>query len=147
SFGIRASRKPSPSRAGFVPGKPSAGRSRSSERGRSRRPSRLVGATSPGRLIMRGKDVMTRGVECLPPSATLQQAAQKMRDLDIGPLPVCGDNDRLVGMLTDRDITVRAVAEGLDPRTTLIRDVMTPTIVYVFEDQDVSEAARLMKEN
>jgi CBS domain-containing protein len=96
---------------------------------------------------MRVKDVMTRGVACMPPSATLQQAAQKMRDLDIGPLPVCGDNDRLVGMLTDRDITVRAVAEGLDSRTALIRDVMTPTIVYCFEDQDVSEASRLMKEN
>jgi CBS domain-containing protein len=69
-----------------------------------------------------------------------------MRDMDIGPLPVCGDNDRLVGMLTDRDITVRAVAEGQDPRTAKVRDAMTPDIVYCFEDQDVSEAAQLMKD-
>jgi CBS domain-containing protein len=91
-------------------------------------------------------DVMSHGVECTPPTATLQQAARKMRELDVGPLPVCNENDRLVGMLTDRDITIRAVAEGLDPRTTLVRQVMTPEIVYCFSDQDVTEAARLMRD-
>jgi len=96
---------------------------------------------------MQVKQVMTRGVECVSPSATLQDAACKMKQLDVGPLPVCGDNDRLVGMLTDRDITVRAVAEGLDPRKAQVRDVMTPNIIYCFEDQDVDEAARLMKDN
>jgi CBS domain-containing protein len=70
-----------------------------------------------------------------------------MKELDVGMLPVCGDNDRLVGTLTDRDITIRAVAEGLDPRTALVRDVMTPSVVYCFEDEDVEEAARLMKDN
>ena len=65
----------------------------------------------------------------------------------MGPLPVCGDNDRLVGMITDRDITVRAVAEACDPRTTTVQDVMTPDVVYCFDDQDVQEAARLMKEH
>jgi CBS domain-containing protein len=70
-----------------------------------------------------------------------------MRDLDVGPLPVCGPQDRLVGMVTDRDITIRGIAEGLDPRTARIRDVMTPNIIYCFEDQDVEEAAQLMKEN
>jgi CBS domain-containing protein len=70
-----------------------------------------------------------------------------MRDRDIGLLPVCSDDDRLVGMLSDRDIAVRAVAEGLDPWTCKVRDVMTPNIVYCTEDQDVAEAAQLMKEN
>jgi CBS domain-containing protein len=60
-------------------------------------------------------------------------------------LPVC-DRDRLVGMLTDRDIAVRAVAEGYDPWTDHVKDAMTPDIVYCFEDQDVKEAAQLMKE-
>jgi CBS domain-containing protein len=68
-----------------------------------------------------------------------------MRELDVGSLPVC-DNDRLVGMVTDRDITVRATAGARDPAATWVRDVMTPGIVYCFEDQDVREAARLMEE-
>jgi CBS domain-containing protein len=88
---------------------------------------------------------MTPKPECISPEESLQKAAQRMRDLDVGPLPIC-DNDRFTGMLTDRDITVRAVAEGLDPKTTKVRDVMTPDIVYCFEDQDVSEAANLMRE-
>jgi CBS domain-containing protein len=92
------------------------------------------------------RDVMTKGAECVTPSNSLQEAAQKMKNLDVGPLPVC-DNDRLVGMVTDRDIAVRAVADGCDPRATHVKDVMTPDIVYCFEDQDVKEAARLMKEN
>jgi CBS domain-containing protein len=94
---------------------------------------------------MQVKEVMTPGVECIPPDSTLQDAARKMQALDVGPLPVC-DHDRLAGMLTDRDIVVRAVAEGRDPGTTRVRDVMTPEVVYVFEDQDVQEAARLMEE-
>ncbi len=95
---------------------------------------------------MQLKDVMTKGVEVIHPGAMLQEAAQHMRRLDVGPLPVC-DGERLVGMLTDRDITVRAVAEGRDPRTTKVQDVMTCEVVYVFEDQDVAEAARLMEEH
>ena len=95
---------------------------------------------------MKIKEVMTKGAECVSPSSTLQDAARKMKNLDVGPLPVC-DNDRLVGMLTDRDITVRATAEGCDPKTTKVEDVLTPDVIYCFEDQDVQEAARLMKEN
>jgi len=94
---------------------------------------------------MQVKEAMTRGVECVTPDCTLQQAAQKMKALDVGPLPVC-DHDRLAGMLTDRDIVLRAVADGRDPRTTHVRDVLTPEVVYCFEDQDVREAASLMKE-
>lgn len=90
------------------------------------------------------KGIMTRSVEVIHPEATLQEAAQKMKSLDVGPLPVC-DGKRLVGMLTDRDITVRATAEGLDPTTTPVRDVMTEDVAYCLEDQDIQEAARLME--
>jgi len=96
---------------------------------------------------MQVKEVMTRGVECARPKDRIATAAQKMKDLDVGALPVCGDNDRLVGMITDRDITVRATAGGCDPDGTTVGDVLTPDIVYVFEDQDVTEAARLMKDH
>jgi len=95
---------------------------------------------------MQVKDIMTPNAECIRPDDTLEDAAKKMRDLDIGPLPVCGDNDRLAGMITDRDIAVRAVAEGKDPRTTKVREVMSEKIIYCFEDQDVEEAARIMQE-
>jgi CBS domain-containing protein len=91
------------------------------------------------------RDIMTRDVECVWPDDTLQEAALKMKELDIGPLPVC-DRDRVVGMLTDRDITIRAVAEGRDPRSTRVRDVMTQNMVSCYEDEAVEEAARLMQE-
>src|SRR5215831_10679138 len=95
---------------------------------------------------MQVRDVMTKGAECVRSSNSLQEAAQKMKNLDVGPLPVC-DNDRLVGLITDRDIAVRAVAEGCDPRTTTVEHVMTPDVLYCFEDQDVQEAAQLMCEH
>lgn len=94
---------------------------------------------------MQLKDVMTPHVAVIAPEATSREAAEKMSHLDIGPLPVC-EGERLVGMVTDRDITVRAVAEGRDPGTTRVREVMTPDLVYGFEDQDVQDAARLMEQ-
>src|SRR5439155_105249 len=90
------------------------------------------------------KDVMTKTVEEIGPQTSLKDAAAKMKSLDIGPLPVC-ENDRLVGMLTDRDIAVRSTAQGEDPTRDLVRDVMTPEVIYCFEDQDVAKAAQLMK--
>src|SRR5881296_3134577 len=90
------------------------------------------------------RDMMTRRVEVIHPDATLAEVAEKMKSLDVGPLPVC-DGERLVGMVTDRDITVRAVAKGCDPNTTPVRDVMTSDVVYCFEDQDLSTAARMME--
>lgn len=89
---------------------------------------------------------MTRDVEVLHPDNTLEVAADKMKHFDIGPLPVC-EGDKLVGIITDRDIIVRSVAEGEDPTVDLVRDVMTPGVICCcFEDQDVAEAARLMRE-
>src|SRR5947209_6996099 len=94
---------------------------------------------------MRVSEVMTRQVECTRPDASLQEAAAKMKSLDVGPLPIC-DNDRLAGMITDRDIVVRAVAEGRNPQTTKVREVMSSEVIFGFDDQDVQEAARTMQE-
>jgi CBS domain-containing protein len=96
---------------------------------------------------MQVKEVMTRGVECTRPNDNIAAAAQKMKNMDVGALPVCGDDNRLKGLITDRDITTRATAGCCDPAGTLVRDVMTPNIIFIFEDQDVPEAARLMQEN
>ena len=91
------------------------------------------------------KEIMTRDVEVVSPGDTLEQAARKMEALDIGPLPVC-EGKRVVGMITDRDITVRATAAGCDPKTTLVSEAMTHDIICCYEDQDVRDAAKLMKE-
>jgi CBS domain-containing protein len=93
---------------------------------------------------MQIEQIMTRNVEIISPETTLREAAQKMRDLDVGSLPVC-DGERLKGMLTDRDITIRATAEGRNPDTTQAIDVMTAAIIYCYEDQDVAEAAQVME--
>jgi CBS domain-containing protein len=90
------------------------------------------------------RDVMTRGVAEIPPAATLHEAAEMMRTLDVGALPVC-DGDRIVGMITDRDITVRAVADCADPRRTRVASVMTPQVVFCFDDDDVEQAIQVME--
>jgi CBS domain-containing protein len=95
--------------------------------------------------IMRIAEIMTRDPEVVPSDVFLKDAALRMQQLDVGTLPI-RDGDRLVGMLTDRDITVRATAQGRDPTKTQVRDVMTPEVVYCFEDQEVSEATKLMQE-
>src|SRR5262245_58769269 len=87
---------------------------------------------------------MTPGVEVIAPEASIYEAAEKMSRLDIGPLPVC-DGERLIGMLTDRDIIVRATALGRDPNTTKVAEVLTPEVVYCLVDQDVEIAAQMME--
>src|SRR5688500_5771475 len=96
---------------------------------------------------MHVKDIMTPAVECVRPDDNIAHAAERMRDLDVGSLPVCGENDKLVGIVTDRDITVRATAGCCTPEGTVVRDVMTPGIVCCFEDQDITEVADLMEQN
>jgi CBS domain-containing protein len=93
---------------------------------------------------MKVKDIMTSNVECVWPDDTLQEAALKMKEMEIGPLPVC-DRLHIVGMLTDRDIAIRGVAEGRDPRSTKVSDVMTREVIRCFEDEEVEEAERLMQ--
>lgn len=91
---------------------------------------------------MRVADAMTRDVHLANPDESLIDAARMMADCDCGVLPV-SENDRLVGMITDRDIVVRALAEGKDGDTR-IRDVMSHDVKYCFEDDDVGEVARNM---
>ena len=89
---------------------------------------------------MKVKEAMTRDVRIASPSETIRQAARTMAEIDAGAIPV-GENDRLVGMITDRDIAVRAVASGKSPDTP-IRDVMsTEDICYCFDDQEIGEVA------
>jgi CBS domain-containing protein len=95
---------------------------------------------------MKLKEIMTQEVEVIHPDDSLQSAAQKMRERDIGFLPVC-EGDRLIGVVSDRDIIVRVIAEGKDPKAMMGRDLVTAPVIYCFEDQDVEEAARVMQEN
>jgi CBS domain-containing protein len=92
------------------------------------------------------KEVMTRNVELVQPNDSLMLAAQKMRDRDIGFLPVY-EGDELIGVVTDRDIAVRAIAGGMNPDAILGREIVTSPVVYCFEDQSVEDAARLMSQN
>ncbi len=92
---------------------------------------------------MQVSELMTKAVQTIEAGATLQEAAQMMRDLDVGVLPV-SDGGRPTGMLTDRDIVIRAVADSRDPVQTCVRDVITPRVCSIDAEQEVSEAAELM---
>lgn len=91
---------------------------------------------------MQVSQLMTPQVRVASPDQSIREAAQLMSELDTGVLPV-GENDRLVGMITDRDIAIRAVAKGMDPETE-IREVMTDDVKYCFEDDDIDEVAANM---
>lgn len=91
------------------------------------------------------RDVMTRQPEVVRPDATITDAASIMKRLNVGALPVC-DGSRLLGMLTDRDITIRTAAEGRDPQVTLVRDAMSAGVSWASEDDAVDEALRLMRQ-
>lgn len=92
---------------------------------------------------MQVREVMTKNVKVIDSTATLLEAAEMMRDQDIGALPVA-DGGRPIGMLTDRDIVVRALAEYKDPAQTRVREVITPRLTTIAADREVSEAAELM---
>jgi CBS domain-containing protein len=89
--------------------------------------------------------IMTNNVECVSPDTPVTQLAGKMKTLDVGFIPVC-ENDRLVGTVTDRDIVLRAVAENRDISACNARDIMSRDIFYCFEDEDVKDAAKKMRE-
>jgi CBS domain-containing protein len=95
---------------------------------------------------MNVKDVMTRDVTACAPSATVKDAAGLMARDDIGPVPVVEDG-RLTGIVTDRDIVIRVVAEGRDPNTTTVGEIATKDIVTVSPDDDLEDALRLLAEN
>lgn len=88
-------------------------------------------------------DIMSTDVQVVEPQDSLRHAAELMQELDVGALPVC-DGERLLGMLTDRDITVRGVAQGLDPDATAVSDIMTGEVQFATADQDTAEVMRVM---
>ena len=90
------------------------------------------------------RDIMTGGAECVGENETLVDAARKMRDLDVGSLPICGDDQRLKGMVTDRDIVVKCLAEGRDPSATKAGDLAEGKPVTVGADDPVEEILRTM---
>jgi CBS domain-containing protein len=92
------------------------------------------------------RDVMTTGVETVAPGDTIRFAAEKMDALDVGSLPVC-DGERLIGVVTDRDLAVRAVASGRDPNRTAVIEAMTPALVFALEEQGIDDAVELMREH
>lgn len=95
---------------------------------------------------MKLKDVMTREVETVRPDATVVEAARKMKDLDVGVIPVCETDNHVVGMVTDRDICIRVVAEGRDANDARCRDIMSSDVVSCREDDDVRDAAKIMQQ-
>jgi CBS-domain-containing membrane protein len=91
---------------------------------------------------------MTGGAECIGERETIEEAAKKLADLDVGAMPICGEDDRLHGMLTDRDIVVKVVAQGKDPAQTTAGDLATQDeVVTIGADDSVDEALRTMAEH
>jgi CBS domain-containing protein len=93
------------------------------------------------------RDIMSSNAECAQTSDSLADAAKKMRDLDVGALPICGDDNRLKGMITDRDIVVKAVAEGSDPSSTTVEQFCEGKPVTIGADDSLEEALRTMTDH
>ena len=94
---------------------------------------------------MKASDLMTANPQTVSPDDTLTRAAELMDELDVGVLPVC-EGERLTGVVTDRDITVRATAAGQAPNETRVAEVMTADLRWCFEDEGVDDVERLMRE-
>jgi CBS domain-containing protein len=94
---------------------------------------------------MKIREIMSGNVRLASPDETIQKAAQTMAEADTGFLPI-GEGDRLVGMITDRDIAIRAVAKALDPQQTRVRDVMSAEVRYCYDDEDVNHVVQNMAE-
>jgi CBS domain-containing protein len=97
--------------------------------------------------MVTAREIMTPGAECVGENDTLVTAAQKMRDLDVGALPICGEDGRLHGMLTDRDIVVKCIADAGDPSSVTAGSLAQGKPVTIGADDDVSEALRTMEEH
>jgi CBS domain-containing protein len=90
------------------------------------------------------REIMTGGAECAHVDDTVSEAAQKMRDLQVGALPICGEDDRLKGMITDRDIVLNCVAEGMDTTQVRVADYAGDEVVTIGADDSVEEALKTM---
>ncbi|MCU1380751.1 MAG: hypothetical protein JWN29_3734 [Acidimicrobiales bacterium] len=97
--------------------------------------------------MTRAREMMHLGAECIQEGETLAEAARKMRDLNVGSLPICGDDDRLHGIITDRDIVVKCIAEGCDPESVRAGEYEQGTPVWVNADADEDEVLQLMEEH
>lgn len=95
---------------------------------------------------MHVSDIMTASFDAIEATASLTDAARKMKSLNVGFLPVRQGRE-LIGVLTDRDIVIRALAEGFEPDSTQVKDIASPDIVYCYEDISIEDAARIMEEN
>ena len=98
-------------------------------------------------MAKKARDVMTPGAECVGENDTVIDAAKRLAELDVGAMPICGEDNRLKGMLTDRDIVVRVLAEGKDPSSTTAGDLAQGKPVTIGADDSVDEALRTMKEH
>jgi CBS domain-containing protein len=97
--------------------------------------------------VSTAREIMTGSAECARSTDSLVDVAKKMRDLDVGALPICGDDDRLKGMITDRDIVVKCVADGADPSTVQADSFAEGKPVTIGADDSVEEALRTMTEH
>jgi len=95
---------------------------------------------------MKVREIMSSHVQRISSSQMVSEAAERMKTFDVGALPILEDN-KIVGMLTDRDIVVRAVAAGLDPKMTVVKDVFTPEVLCCSEEDDIETAAKIMEDN
>jgi CBS domain-containing protein len=93
------------------------------------------------------REIMTGGVECIQEDQTVLDAARKMAELGVGALPICGNDDRLKGMLTDRDIVVKVLAEGKDPASTRAGDLAGTEVVTIGADDGLAELVRTMAQH
>jgi CBS domain-containing protein len=98
-------------------------------------------------MAILARDIMTGGAECIGVNETLAQTARKTRDLDVGSLPICGEDNRLKGILTDRDIVVRCLADGGDPKSTKAGDLAQGKPVTIGADDTIEEAIRTMQQH
>jgi CBS domain-containing protein len=96
-------------------------------------------------MVMQVKDIMTSNVEALPPDASIKTLALKMRELNLGTIPIEEDG-RITGIVTDRDLVLRGLADSRDPDKTLARDIMSREVTFCYDDQDVPDVAHLMEE-
>jgi len=95
---------------------------------------------------MNVSEIMTTDFEMIEATCSLTEAAEKMKSLNVGFLPV-KEGTRLAGLVTDRDIVIRGLAEGLDPGSTQVKDIISSEVVYCYDDESVDDAARLMEDN
>lgn len=97
--------------------------------------------------MTKAREIMTGGAECVGENETLEAAAKKMKELDVGSLPICGEDNRLKGIVTDRDIVVKCLAEGGDPRTTTAGSLAEGKPVTIGADDSVEEAIETMEQH